>query len=122
MHDLQGEPNPTRTVVLYGNSLVISSFGASLQSCPGLFVLSMDAEMPDAVQRMLTLKPDIVMFDLATAHPDFAISLWKTQPKLLLIGVDIAKGEILVLSGSRQQVLSLTDLVGVIQAGEALAR
>jgi hypothetical protein len=94
---------------------VVSIFGASLQGIPGLSILSIDAGLPDADQRLQALKPDIVMFDLATAHPNFAITLWDAYPGLLLIGVDLQKGELLVLSGCREQVLSVSDLVEVIQ-------
>ncbi len=114
MQDPQRKLYPNKTIVLYGNSLVISSFGASLQGISGLSILSLDAGLPDAVQRLQALKPDIVMFDLATAHPDFAITLWKTYPGLLLIGVDLPGGELLVLSGCREQVLNVSDLVEII--------
>jgi hypothetical protein len=111
----RSEHGRLRTVVLYGNSLAVTTFGASLQGTPGVCVQSMDANLSDPIPRLQELKPDIVMFDLATAHPGFAISLWKVHPHLLLIGVDLPRGEILLLAGSRQQVLNVTDLIEVIR-------
>jgi hypothetical protein len=122
MQDPQRTPGPLKTIVLYGNSLVVSSFGASLQGIPGLRILSIEAGLPDAAQRLQALKPDIILFDLATAHPDFAIPLWKTYPGLLLIGVDLSGGELLVLSGCREQVLDVSDLLEVIHGGAVVSK
>jgi len=104
-----------RTVALYGNSLVVSSIGASLQGRAGLQVFSIDATMPDAVSRLGALQPDVVIFDLAMAQPEFALALWKAQPRLLLIGVDLTTGQALVLSGQPSSLLTMDDLLQVIE-------
>jgi len=102
-------------VVLFGNSLVMSSIGASLQGCAGLQVMPVDAAMHNAAQRLGVLQPDIVIFDLATVRSDFAIALWKAQPDVLLIGVDLATKQALVLSGQPTRALTTEDLLQVIQ-------
>lgn len=106
---------PLQTVVLYGNSLVVSTYGASLEGCPGLRLLRVDTGAPGANQQLCALRPDIVIFDLATEHTDFAVSLWKTLPDLLLIGVTPESSEMLVLSGRQQQALCVEDLLSIIQ-------
>jgi hypothetical protein len=103
------------TVVLYGNSLIVSTFGASLEGRPGLRLLRVETSTPGADQRLGAMRPDIVIFDLATEHTDFAISLWKTLPDLLLIGVTPDSSQMLVLSGRQQQALSVEDLLSIIQ-------
>jgi hypothetical protein len=105
-----------RTVVLYGNSLVVSSIGASLQNRADLQVVSIDATLPDAAQRLGALRSDVVIFDLATAQPEFPIELWKAKPQLLLIGVDLTTGQALVLSGQPSRLLTVDDLVHVIES------
>ena len=109
------EPGRLKTVVLYGNSLAVTTFGACLRETPGVRLLSMTTDIPDEVPRLRDLKPDIVLFDLAAALPSFAVALWKTNPSLLLIGVDLLRGELLVLGGSREQVLSVGDLIKVMR-------
>ncbi len=106
----------TRTVVLYGNSLVVSSVGASLQGRAGLRVLPLDAALPDAAGQLSALQPDVIIFDLATTLPNDAIRLWKALPALLLIGVDLAKGTALVLSGQTARALTTDDLLHVIES------
>jgi hypothetical protein len=107
-----------RTVVLYGNSLVVSSIGASLQGRAELQVSSVDTTCPQAEERLRALQPDVVIFDLAAARPEFAIALWKTQPHLLLIGVDLLAHEALMLSGQPSRLLTLDDLLGAIKNEE----
>ncbi len=105
-----------RKVALYGNSLVVSSIGAGLQGRAGLQVSSVDATLPDAVSRLGALRPDVVIFDLAVSQPEFAIALWKAQPCLLLIGVDLTTGQALVLSSQPSRLLTMDDLLQVIES------
>lgn len=99
-----------RTVVLYGNSLVVSSVGASLQRDSGLEVLPIDVSSPGAAARLEGLHPDVVIFDLATVRPELNISLWKAHPNVLLIGMDLARDEVLVLSGQPATARSPKEL------------
>lgn len=103
-----------RTVVLYGNSLVVSSVGASLQGDTGLAVLPIDASTPDAAARLEELDPDVIIFDLATARPDLNISLWKAHSHVRLIGVDLARHELLLLSGQQAAARSANDLLELV--------
>jgi hypothetical protein len=105
-----------RKVALYGNSLVVSSIGASLQGRAGLRVVSVDATQPNAAQQLDQLQCDVVIFDLATARPEFAIDLWKTHPQLLLIGVDLTTGQALVLSSQPSRLLTMDDLLQVMES------
>jgi hypothetical protein len=104
-----------KTVVLYGNSLVISSVGASLEGCPELRVLSVDTGKPDTGRRLSDLQPDVVIFDLAVAQADLAVSLWKAQPDLLLIGVDLTTDQALVLSSRPTHLCTTDELLRVIR-------
>lgn len=103
------------TVVLYGNSLVVSTFGASLEGQPGLQLLRVDPGAPGADQRLRAIRPNIVMFDLDTEHTDFTVSLWKTLPDLLLVGVTPNSSRMLVLSGRQQHAECVEDLMSIIQ-------
>jgi hypothetical protein len=103
-----------KKVVIYGNSLVVSSIGACLQACPDLKVLPVDLAMPDPKQRLRELQPEIIIFDLAVTQPAEMVVLWNIQPRLLLIGVEMGKGQALVLSGQTTRVLTTDDLLQVI--------
>ena len=105
----------TRTVVLYGNSLVVSSIAASLKDQAHWLLCQPDASAPDLAQQIRSLAPDVLVFDLASAHPDYAIALLKEHPRLLLIGVDVMNARMLVLSGQQSQALTIDDLTRVIE-------
>lgn len=104
-----------QTVVLYGNSLVVSTFGASLEGKPGLRLLRVNPAAPGAHQQLSAMQPDSVIFDLAAGHIDFAVSLWNTLPNLKLIGVSPDSNQMLVLTGRRQSTECVEDLLAIIQ-------
>ncbi len=104
-----------RTVAIYGNSLVISSIGASLQERTDLRVLAVTATPANALQCLTDLHADVVIFDLATAQPELAIELWKAQPGVLLIGIDLTAHQALVLSGQSAPAFTTDDLAHVIE-------
>jgi hypothetical protein len=106
---------PMKTVVLYGNSLLVSSFGASLQACLDLNVLPLDAAQPGTENRLRTLQPDIVIFDRTTEKADLASALWKVQPGAVLVGVDADSLELLVLSRRLLRALNGRDFLKIIQ-------
>jgi len=103
-------------VAIYGNSLSVASIGASLQDRPGLELLALDATLPDAIQRLEPLMPDMVLFDLAIAHAvEDAVSLLAAHPNLVLVGFDLTSHRALLLSGKQSTVLTTDDLIQIIE-------
>ncbi len=105
-----------RTLVLYGASLSVSAIGAGLAGKPGWDVIPVDSASAAATERLRQLGPDVVLFDLTTARPETAISLLAERPNLLLIGVDLASHQALVLSGEQPRLFTTDDLVRLIDA------
>ncbi len=106
-----------RKVVLFGGTLVVSTIGASLQGRSDLHLVQMEAFLPDALQRLDAACPDVILFDLASAQPDFAVPLLRKRPGLLMIGVDLVGQKMLVLSGEQSRLLTTEDLLQVIRDG-----
>jgi hypothetical protein len=105
-----------RTLVLYGAALSVSAIGAGLAARLGWDVVPLDSASPAATEHMRRLHPDVVLFDVAAARPDTAISLLAESPNLLLIGVDLANHQALVLSGEQPRLFTTDDLVRLIDA------
>jgi hypothetical protein len=109
----------TRRVVLYGSDLVVSTVGANLRGQPGFQIFQIDPLLPDALQRLDAASPDVVIFDLAGAQPDFTIAVLRKNPGLLLIGVDLGSDKMLVMSGEESRLLTTDDLVHVMETGRS---
>ena len=103
------------TIALFGNSLVMSSIGASLQNRAGVRLLLVDAALPSPAQQLDTDDPDVVIFDLATIQPDRVVALLESHPRLL-VGIDLAANKALVLSGISTRVWTPDDLVQLIES------
>jgi hypothetical protein len=104
-----------RKVVLYGSDLVVSIVGASLREREGFQILQIDPLFPDALQRLEAAVPDVVLFDLAGSRSDFAITVLRKNPGVLLIGVDLRADKMLVMSGEESRLLTTEDLVRMIE-------
>jgi hypothetical protein len=113
-----------RKVLLYGNSLVVSTIAASLQECGDLELVRVDANpdhpagLADAAARLGAREPITVVFDQATARPDLAMALLDQHPHVLLIGVDPATHQALVWSGRQTAAVVAADLVRAITGGD----
>jgi DNA-binding NarL/FixJ family response regulator len=105
----------TRTVVLYGGNLVMSSVGAGLQDKLQFQVRQIEASAPDTIHKLEAAPPDVILFDLAKPQPDFAMPLLRNHPKIMLIGIDLEGNKMLVLSGEQSRLLTTEDLVQVIE-------
>jgi hypothetical protein len=103
-----------RTVVLYGNSLLMASLGAALRGQEGLHLKYIEARGPESAQKLQTFRPDVVLFDLSTAQPDFMLSQFAARPQTRLIGVDPDGRRLLVLSGREFKGLAVSDLLQAI--------
>ena len=106
-----------RKVGIYGSRLIISAIGASLQQNPALDVQVFEEPLAGSFGEPGQARPDVIVFDIAGAPPKFAIPLMKAYPAIVLIGVDLARNEMLVLSGRQYPLLTAEDLVGAIQTG-----
>ncbi len=107
----------TRTVVLYGGNLVMSTIGASLQKRPEFQVQEIKGLLANIIDKLEAAPPDAILFDLDAAQPDFAIPLLRNHPTIMLIGVDVKSNKMLVLLGEQSRLLTADDLVKVIEGG-----
>jgi hypothetical protein len=102
-----------RRVVLYGRSVILGTLRASFERYPDLEVLSLSPPFPSA-QELLSLAPDVILFDTENANPEAAFALLGTRPGLLVIGIDPSTNQALVWSGRHLRELSTQDLVRVM--------
>ncbi|MBI5594114.1 MAG: response regulator transcription factor [Deltaproteobacteria bacterium] len=104
-----------RTVALYGRNLVLSTIGACLQQKQEFRVVQIEGSLEDYLNKMGTARPEVILFDLAMAKAHFAVSLMHHHPEIKLVGVDLTTHKMLVLSGESSRLLTIEDLVTVIE-------
>jgi hypothetical protein len=104
----------TRTVVLYGDSIVLASMAAVLVQQQDVLVQHIGAD-PDWTGQVEKLNPDIILFDLAANTPDELLSqlLGKSAPRL--IGIDVARRRLLLLNGQQVEGIEISDLLQAIR-------
>ncbi len=110
-----------QTVMLYGNSLVVASVGAGLAGWQNVQLVHVDPAEPGTRRKLSELHPDVVIFDLALLPPQAAIRLWKVQPHLMLVGIDLKLERMVILSDHSTCALTTAELLQAIQgqAGKA---
>jgi CheY-like chemotaxis protein len=104
-----------RKLVLVGDSLLLDVVEVSLGANPDLSVTRVRAAVPDAEERIRSLSPDLVIFDLTAPQLAFVIPLLREQPGVPLIGLDINTSQVVALSGQPYVTLTANDLVDIIQ-------
>lgn len=102
-----------RRIILYGQSIILSSVGASLRRYAGLEVVPLAAPWP-AAPDLAALAPDVILFDTAIEYPEAALLALAAGREVLLIGVSLASAEAVVWTGRQMSACSAQDLVDKI--------
>lgn len=108
---------PSRRILLYGNSLILGSIGASLRRCPQ-FEVTIQAPPLHETKALLKENPDVLLFDLEAPHTEAVFSLLKADPTLLVIGVSPSINMVDIWSGRRLRELTLQGLLELIGKAE----
>jgi hypothetical protein len=103
----------TRTVLLYGQSLLLSGVAAGLMECPGLQV-ARATTWADAGQLLSEHMPDVLIFDLTNVSESQILPLLFKNPGLLLIGMDTECNQVVLVSGQEARSLTLKQLREIV--------
>lgn len=104
----------TTRVVLYGSSLYVAGLAASLKTHPSLDVIHTPSGSPAFEQCRQAQAPAVLIFDLGEMPADLVLLQLRACPGLMLIGVDAASEDILLLSGQRTRAMTMNDLAQLI--------
>lgn len=107
---------PRRRILLYGNSVILGSIGASLQRSDQFEVRKLAPPLDEALKRNTDM-PDIILFDLETPHKEAVFSCLESNPGLLLVGISPDINLVQVWSGREFRELSTQSLLELINSG-----
>ena len=103
-----------KRIVLYGNSVVVGSVGASLERAREYEVIHVPPSGPGASE-LESLAPDVVVFDVDSGHAEAAFSLLETRPGLLVLGVSSEGDVVRCWSRRLYRARSIRDLAALME-------
>ena len=106
-----------RRILLYGNSVILGTIGASLRRCSQFEVTTLTTPLQEA-QELDNVKSDIFIFDLETPNTEAVFSLLKADPTLVLIGISPGINLVDVWSGRQLRELTMQGLLELIKSPE----
>jgi hypothetical protein len=103
----------TRSVVLYGDSIVLASVAAVLMQQENMRVhkISADCDWGTAAE---PLEPDVVLFDLAAFSPNDLLCMLVGSPIPRLVGIDLSQNRLLVLFCQEVEGVAVSSLMQAI--------
>jgi hypothetical protein len=104
-----------RLVVLFGDSLLMDGVEASLSVMPELGVMRIHTTVQDVRECLMSLRPDLVIFDWETPQANHIVSVLRDQPGVTLLGLDVASRKVIAVSSHEFTPLTADDLARVIQ-------
>ncbi len=104
-----------RIVVLFGESLLMDSVEASLGGNHQVALVRIRTAIADICDRLVSLRPDMVIFDLDSLHTRFVVPFLRKYPGTPLLGLDVNCSKVVVLSSQQYTVLTVDDLSEMIQ-------
>lgn len=104
-----------RKIVIYGNSLFLDGIEASLSRRAEFALSKVNSTQPEALEILARLEPDVVIFDKQQEQGAGELHvLFQSRLAPLLIGLDLNSKHATVLTGRRQQMRRIDDLVNLI--------
>lgn len=101
-------------VVIYGSSLYIAGLAASLKTNPSLDVNHVCSGSQVFEQCRQAQAPAAFVFDLSEMPAELVLLQLRACPGLLLIGVDAASEDILLLSGQQVRAVTMNDMAQLV--------
>ena len=101
-------------VVLYGRSLYMAGLAVSLQADPALDVVHIRSDAADIEQVLQAAPTAAIVFEMDKLPRNLVVDYMSTHPGLLVIGMDLASEDILLLSGQHVCVGTMADMIGLL--------
>ncbi len=103
-------------VVLLGKSLFLDGVAMGLGGRPSLGVVQMDTAGPDVGERLKSLEPGLIVFELDGARTAALFPLLKAHPGIPLLGLDLDSCQVIVLSSSRHLAANMQALCQLVSS------
>ena len=102
-------------IVLLGDSLLMEGVAMSLSGRRRMSVMRMDACLTDVGDRLRSLDPELIVFELNSPRAPSLLSLLREQPGTPLMGLDLDCSQVIVLNSSRHLTRTMRELGHLVQ-------
>ena len=102
-------PSPI-PVVIYGDSLFLSSVELALRQYDDWVVLRLDPAYAGARAELEALQEGILIYDVADLEAQFASVFLAAHPRMAVVGLDTAGGRALICREEQRAIAHLGDL------------
>jgi chemotaxis response regulator CheB len=104
-----------RKVAFCGRSLMMAGLEAGLRGRKGLETIWLDADLPDAIEQLGSLQPDVLVVDLSNPHSEYALTCLCEYPGIPVIGLDLTTNRATVISSQNYDTPTAPDLAKLLQ-------
>ncbi len=101
-------------IVICGKSVFLMAIEAGLAALPGIEVLRFDPYLSDAIARIVSIAPDVVI--LERGGDDGGLTRALQSRSLLLVELDVERSTVTLLTGREVSVSGAADLIELIKA------
>ncbi len=105
----------TRTIILFGQSMLLSLVAASLSKNDNLHVLQV-SKWKEVTAFAANCHLDVLIYDLAAASESNILTLLFNNPLLLLIGLDVETNRAVLLVGKETRSLTLERVEEIVSS------
>ena len=104
-----------RTILLFGNSMLLSLVANSLEQSPNLHVIHATS-WSEAAVHVADCKPDVLIYDLDSSSESAILPLLYKNPHLLLIGLDVETNRAVLIAGQETSSLTLERVKEIVES------
>ena len=102
-------------VVLLGDSLLLDSVAVSLGAGRQLGVIRLGTSVTDIEERLKSLKPELIIFELDTPRSPAILSSLREQSETVLLGLDPTCSQVIVLNSNQHVTRTMKELCHLVQ-------
>ena len=103
-------------ILILGDSLLMEGIAVSLAGCPQLSLIGIDYSEFDVWQKIDSLNPDAILFELEIPQSPLILWLLKERPGILLLGLDLSRSRVIVLNSRQHCSKTMHDLCQIVEA------
>ena len=101
-------------VVVLGDSLLMDGVGTSMRNGNEVCVVRLDPFRKDLDERIQTLQPDMIVFEMDTPRPCALLSMLKNLSGTLFLGIDANYNQVTVLNSNRHAIQNMKEFCQLV--------